>query len=329
MKKKQGILSKMFRQRNKVTNKEQKVEKKTSPHREVAIVVPPPLPVITEKDIVSYMDACGIGDQLEANEKRQFIEIATAFSLNPFKREIYCVPYSQGDKRKLSIITGYEVYLKRAERSGQLDGWDVTFTGGGKDLAAHITIWRKDRSHAINHSVDFSEYVQTTWKNGKQVPNKFWSEKPKTMLRKVAISQGFRLAFPDELGGMPYTADELPDEMTTPKNVTPPQKTKELPEAPKPTLKMETETPVEDDKGVSDAFDADPQTPPAPAEEICEGAKERVLKYVKEHDWTGREDAKEWVINNVEPYAGLTATQEATLMDRMKALNLKDLIEVY
>jgi hypothetical protein len=28
----------------------------------------------------------------------------------------------------------------------------------------------------------------------------------------VAISQGFRLAFPDELGGMPYDAAELPDQ---------------------------------------------------------------------------------------------------------------------
>ena len=42
-----------------------------------------------------------------------------------------------------------------------------------------------------------------------------WASKPYTMIKKVAIAQGFRLAFPDEIGGMPYTADELPDEMTT------------------------------------------------------------------------------------------------------------------
>ena len=172
--------------------------------KQVAVISPPPLPVVTEKDIEKYMIAFGIGSQLNTNEKRQFIEIATAYSLNPFKREIYCVAYESRGERKLSIITGYEVYLKRAERSGQLDGWNVEFTGKGNDLEAHITIWRKDRSQPIKHSVDFKEYVQTTWKNGKQVPNKFWAEKPKTMLRKVAISQGFRLAFPDELGGMPY-----------------------------------------------------------------------------------------------------------------------------
>ena len=29
------------------------------------------------------------------------------------------------------------------------------------------------------------------------------------MIKKVAIAQGFRLCFSDELGGMPYTADEI------------------------------------------------------------------------------------------------------------------------
>jgi hypothetical protein len=33
------------------------------------------------------------------------------------------------------------------------------------------------------------------------------------MIKKVAMAQGFRLCFSDELGGMPYTADELPDQV--------------------------------------------------------------------------------------------------------------------
>jgi hypothetical protein len=32
------------------------------------------------------------------------------------------------------------------------------------------------------------------------------------MTKKVAISQAFRLCFSDELGGMPYTSDELPQQ---------------------------------------------------------------------------------------------------------------------
>ena len=37
-----------------------------------------------------------------------------------------------------------------------------------------------------------------------------WKEKPKTMIRKVAIVQTFREAFPDELGGL-YSEEEMPE----------------------------------------------------------------------------------------------------------------------
>ena len=40
--------------------------------------------------------------------------------------------------------------------------------------------------------------------------HKVWREKPGTMLKKVAIAQAFRLAFPDEMGSLPYTAEEMP-----------------------------------------------------------------------------------------------------------------------
>ena len=52
--------------------------------------------IITAERITKYMEAFGIASQLEKGEKEQFIEIATAFQLNPFKREIYCIPYGKG-----------------------------------------------------------------------------------------------------------------------------------------------------------------------------------------------------------------------------------------
>ena len=36
-----------------------------------------------------------------------------------------------------------------------------------------------------------------------------WVTKPRTMIEKVAIAQGFRRCFPEEMGGMPYTKDEM------------------------------------------------------------------------------------------------------------------------
>lgn len=158
--------------------------------------------VIDEKLITEYMDSYNIAAQLTDKEKMQFISIAKAYQLNPFKKEIYCIAYGQGERRKLSLITGYEVYLKRAERTGKLDGWKVAFVSNGQDMKASIEIHRKDWKMPLTHEVYLSEYQQDT---------AIWKNKPRTMLKKVAMAQGFRLAFPDELGGIPYDASEIPE----------------------------------------------------------------------------------------------------------------------
>jgi phage recombination protein Bet len=168
---------------------------------------------IEEKTIVEYLDAFGLSNQLSDQEKKQFIQIATSFQLNPFKREIYCVPYGYGENRKLSILVGYEVYLKRAERTGLLDGWRAWIDGSGEDGKAVVEIWRKDWSKPFIHEVFWKEAAQKK-KDG--TLTSFWKKQPKFQLKKVAISQAFRMAFPDELGGMAYDAAELPEEMTTP-----------------------------------------------------------------------------------------------------------------
>lgn len=221
---------------------------------------------VTRDKVTQYLTAFGLSNNLTAQETDQFVEICQAFQLNPFKREAYCIPYGEGDRRKLSIITGFEVYLKRAERTNLLDGWKVWTEGkiqsrtvkkemkkrdGGSwfkdvtvwegDLKAVIEIYRKDRSRPFIHEVIFSEYAQD---------NDMWGGKPHTMIKKVAMAQGFRLCFPDEIGGMPYTADELPDEMTAPRNVTP-QEQPAAPQASKPAPKQvpPTEGPALPDEG--------------------------------------------------------------------------------
>ena len=158
---------------------------------------------ITDADLVMHLENIGLLKDLKVGEKNTFIQIAKAFNLNPFKREIHVSKY--GDT--MSIIVGYETYIKRAERSGVLDGWNVATTGTAKDndLKAIITIYRKDRTQPFVWEAKYSEYVQKT-KEGN--PNKFW-QKAETMTKKVAMAQGFRLCFNDELGGMPYTADEM------------------------------------------------------------------------------------------------------------------------
>lgn len=161
--------------------------------------------------IKTYLQTMNLANNLTNTEVQQFIEIAQAFGLNPFKREIYASKFGTS----FSIIVGFETYIKRAERSGRLSGWSVTTSGSivdpkTSDIKATITIHRKDWDQPFIHEVFFREYVQT---NREGQVNKFWREKPLTMIKKVAIAQGFRLCFSDELGGMPYTADEIDSEI--------------------------------------------------------------------------------------------------------------------
>ena len=128
---------------------------------EVATAARSPSPAdIDQKKIVEYLDAFGLAKELTEQEKRQFTEIAVAYQLNPFKREIYCVPYGEGDYRQLSIIVGYEVYLKRAERTGNLDGWRAYIEGSGEDARAVVEIHRKDWAHPFIHETFWKEAAQ-------------------------------------------------------------------------------------------------------------------------------------------------------------------------
>lgn len=162
--------------------------------------------VLTEAKLKEYLKISGVAQNLKPEEQLKFIEIARAYALNPFKREIYCTAYGKEENRQTSIITGYEVYIKRAERTGKLDGWAVEVTGQGADMKATITIYRKDWAKPFLHEVYYTECVQTK-RDG--TPNAIWGKMPRFMLKKVAIAQGFRLCFSDELGGMPYTGDEI------------------------------------------------------------------------------------------------------------------------
>ena len=136
-----------------------------------------------------------------------FINLCKALNLNPFKREIHMIKYSEGDAA--SIVVGYEVYIKRAERTNKLNGWRVWIEGSGDSMVAKIEIHRKDWTNPFIHEVYFSEAAGYK-KDG--TLKSTWKKMPKFMLKKVAIGQAFRLCFSDELGGMPYLEEELSPE---------------------------------------------------------------------------------------------------------------------
>ena len=161
-----------------------------------------------------------MGTQLPPAQTAQFLELCQAYKLNPFKREIYAVGYGN----KFNIIVGYEVYLKRAERTGKLNGWKCETNSD--NTKAKVTIWRKDWQYPFEHEVILNEVRQNS---------PIWQKMQTFMMKKVCIEQGFRLCFPDEMGGMPYGEEEVPyDRVIQPqeRNVTP--EVEEVVEKPEP-----------------------------------------------------------------------------------------------
>lgn len=186
---------------------------------------------MTEKYLYDAFDMLGIAAKLNEREKRLFVEMARMNNLNPLKREIHAVAMWDADSggSKLVPVTGYEVYIDRAEETGRLKCWNVTESGTVKegDYQATVHIQRRDWPTEFAWTSRYSEVCRRK-KDG--VPTQIWKERPTFMTQKVAISQGFRLCFREVLKGMPYTMEEMVgDEM---KNVTPlaEPKAKEAPE---------------------------------------------------------------------------------------------------
>lgn len=171
--------------------------------KEIAIAQPKsnivmPVVQLNEADIKRH-----IAPTATDKELYMFMEICRSYGLNPFKREVHFVKYGSSPG---ATIVGYEAYIKRAESTMLLDGWEVSL--GKDDLGekAIITIHRKDRS---------KPFVWTVYRHEFDTKQANWQKMPLFMLRKVAISQGFRLAFPVEIGGMPYIPEEIGNNKTT------------------------------------------------------------------------------------------------------------------
>jgi phage recombination protein Bet len=137
------------------------------------------------------------------SELYMFVNIARSQGLNPFKREIYFVPFNdkQTGETKHSIVVGYEVYLKRALASGQCEGFKVEYLDAGLDTErAKVTINRKGWTMPFEWEAE-----RRVWDKKRSS----WNFMPQHLTKKTALSQGFRLCFADYIDGMPYTHEEI------------------------------------------------------------------------------------------------------------------------
>lgn len=168
--------------------------------------------------------------QVTDQEVMMFISLCKFQRLNPFLREAYLIKFRDNPA---TIVTGKEAFMKRAMRNPAYAGIEAgvvvmlpdglmdnrvgsivlkgeTLVGGWAKV--HVKGW----AVPMMVTVSFDEYVGR--KSNGEV-NQQWSTKPASMIRKVAVVQALREAFPEDLGGM-YTAEEravedLPEDIIT------------------------------------------------------------------------------------------------------------------
>ncbi len=154
--------------------------------------------LITEEYAKKALDMLGMTNKLSPAQKALFVQIAVSQQLDPLNREIHAQP--RGDT--MNIVVGYEVYIDRAGQTGLLEDWWLEDEGElPATYAATVCIKRRDRGQVFRWKAWYSESKQG---------GPIWSQKPRFMTGKTAISQGFRLCFRDVLKAMPYTAEEMP-----------------------------------------------------------------------------------------------------------------------
>ena len=191
-----------------------------------------------------------------------FLTLCRYQHLNPFLREAYLIKY--GNDKPATVVVGKDVLLKRAMRSEKFEGLQagvivVAANGDLKEREGTFVLeneqlvggWAKvylnEYINPVYASVSMKEY-STGMSN--------WKTKPATMIRKVALSQALREAFPEEMGALydqaemgsiktgngdetiaDITLDSTPVEMPSESHVEPSDKAKviePLPEAAKP-----------------------------------------------------------------------------------------------
>ena len=152
------------------------------------------------------------------NELQLFLSIAKKTGLDPFTKQIYCVPRwdSKLNRNVYSAQTSVDglrlIALRSGHYAGQLgpfwcdtDGvWQDVWIKNTPPVAAKVGILRHDFKEPLWAVAKWDAYKQTD-KNGNVT--KFWAKMPDLMLSKCAESLALRKGFPHELSGLLSTEE--------------------------------------------------------------------------------------------------------------------------
>ncbi|GEM04127.1 hypothetical protein HMI01_11150 [Halolactibacillus miurensis] len=169
---------------------------------------------LTGKTVKNFL-VSGNGE-VSDQEVVMFINLCKYQKLNPFLNEAYLVKFKSksGPDKPAQVIVSKEAFMKRAEKHPNYEGFEagiiVERDGQLVDIEGAIKltndklvggwarVYRSDRQKPITTRISLSEFSkgQSTW-----------NSMPLTMIRKSAIVNAQREAFPETLGAL-YTEDD-------------------------------------------------------------------------------------------------------------------------
>lgn len=181
-------------------------------------------------EIVKFEDERGQAVQVTAQDVRNvicpgatdkeigmFLELCRLQHLNPWTKEVYLVKYGSAPA---SMITGKEVFTKRANRNPNFEGMEHGVVVAHKGPSG-VKLERREgaavypefgevlaggwaRVYVKGKRPVYAELALAEYSTGKSN----WAKMPAVMINKCAQVAALRLAFPEEYQGM-YTPEEM------------------------------------------------------------------------------------------------------------------------
>lgn len=252
-------------------------------------------------DIIKSYLVSGDADNVTDQEIMMFLALCKFQKLNPFLKEAYLIKYGTAPA---TMVTGKETFLKRAVKNPRYKGHKVGINEDATEAWAEVYVEGYDIP--VRVEIDYEEYVGRK-RDG--TVTQMWETKRKTMLKKVALVQALREAFPEDLGGM-YSPEEVEGSGFTPEpmDIT-------------PISKADTVKPGSTGASVASqpAQTSNSSGKSKPQEELknllmfyCHGDEDGALALLKELSIFGAEGQEKWIDKlggGTEKWAGKTLTK--------------------
>ena len=165
---------------------------------------------LTVEDVKRYLCHKATDQELHL-----FVQLCRSQGLDPWRKEAYLIKYDE--RSPASIVVGKDLFTRRAQSNPKFAGfksgiiayrkdpedkdakWEEVYIDGSykrpsdKLAGGWAEVFLKGYKNPIKVTVSLEEYNRN---------QSMWNKMPCTMIRKVALVQALREAFPEELGGL-------------------------------------------------------------------------------------------------------------------------------